>query len=280
MLSYRHAFHAGNHADVLKHCVLICLLRHLARKDKPFWVIDTHAGAGAYALDAGFASQNMEWAAGIGRLWGRTDLPMELADYVQQVRAINPDGHLRHYPGSPYLAWRLLRPQDRLRLFELHPTDAELLAQNLREAGRQALLSRDDGFAGLKALLPPAPRRGVVLLDPPYEDKRDYIRAAETLKDSLKRFATGVYALWYPLLARTEAQRLSERLRALPASWLEVTLHVDRPPRDGFGMYGSGLFIINPPWSVQDSLHACLPVLQAALAQGPHARYQITTSTP
>ncbi len=278
MLSYRHAFHAGNHADVLKHCVLVCLLRHLAHKDKPFWVVDTHAGAGAYALETGFAVQKAEWREGIGRLWGRGDLPGELADYVEQVRALNPDGQLRHYPGSPYLAWKLLRPQDRLHLFELHPADADLLERNFNAAGRQVRITRGDGFAGLKGLLPPPPRRALVLLDPPYEDKGDYTRVLEALKDSLKRFATGVYALWYPLLSRSEARRLPERLQSLPVSWLDVSLQVERPPRDGFGMYGSGLFIINPPWTLPDRLAACLPILKSALARGPEAHFQITSA--
>lgn len=278
MLSYRHAFHAGNHADVLKHCVLVCLLRHLARKDKPFWVVDSHAGAGAYALDTGFAAQKAEWREGIGRLWGRSDLPVELVDYVEQVRALNPDGQLRHYPGSPYLAWKLLRPQDRLHLFELHAADGALLQENFHAAGRQVRVTLGDGFAGLKGLLPPPPRRALVLLDPPYEDKRDYGRVLEALQDSLKRFATGVYALWYPLLSRSEARRLPERLRSLPVSWLDVRLQVDRPPRDGFGMYGSGLFIINPPWTLPASLAACLPILKSALARGPEAHFQISSA--
>ena len=278
MLSYRHAFHAGNHADVLKHFVLVCLMRYLAKKDKPFWVIDTHAGAGAYGLDAGYAAQNAEWAAGIARLWERADLPPDLAGYVALVRGMNPEGRLTFYPGSPYLAWKLLRPDDRLRLFELHPTDVDLLGKTFREAGKQVIVTQGDGFAGLKSLLPPASRRALVLMDPSYEDKRDYGRVVESLKDSLKRFATGTYALWYPMLPRPEAMRLPERLRALPVEWLDVSLQVAKPTRDGFGMHGSGLFIVNPPWTLKETLSTCLPVLKGALAQGPGAEFHITTS--
>lgn len=279
MLSYRHAFHAGNHADVLKHCVLVCLLRHLAKKDKPFWVIDTHAGAGAYGLDAGYAARNAEWEAGIARLWDRTDLPPELADYVELVRGMNSAGRLSFYPGSPYLAWKLLRPQDRLRLFELHPTDVDLLGKTFQDGGRQVIVTLGDGFAGLKSLLPPPPRRALVLMDPSYEDKRDYARVVESLKDSLKRFATGIYALWYPLLSRPEALRLPERLHALKAEWLDVSLQVGRPAQGGFGMHGSGMFIVNPPWTLKDALGACLPVLKSALAQGPGTEFRIATSS-
>jgi len=278
MLSYRHAYHAGNHADVLKHFVLVRLMRYLAQKDKPYWVIDTHAGAGAYGLDAGYAAQNAEWENGIARLWARTDLPPELADYVDLVRGMNPQGRLTFYPGSPWLAWKLLRPGDRLRLFELHPTDVDLLGKTFPSTGRQVLVTQGDGFAGLKALLPPPPRRALVLMDPSYEDKRDYARVVESLKDSLTRFATGTYALWYPLLQRPEALRLPERLHALRVEWLDVRLAVRRPGKEGFGMHGSGLFIINPPWTLLATLKACMPVLKEALALDDGAGYHIETS--
>jgi 23S rRNA (adenine2030-N6)-methyltransferase len=278
MLSYRHAFHAGNHADVLKHFVLVCVMRHLARKDKPFWVIDTHAGAGAYGLDAGYAAQNAEWQTGIGRLWQRTGLPADLADYVDLVRGMNPEGRLNFYPGSPYLAWKLLRREDRLRLFELHPTDVDLLGKTFQDAGKQVMVTLGDGFAGLKALLPPPPRRALILIDPSYEDKRDYGRVVEALKDSLSRFATGTYALWYPMLPRPEAQRLPERLHRLKVEWLDVSLTVSRPAKDGFGMHGSGMFIVNPPWTLAASLQQCLPVLQSALAVDNGAEYRIETT--
>lgn len=278
MLSYRHAFHAGNHADVLKHFILVGLIRYLEQKDKPFWVIDTHAGAGAYGLDAGYAAKNAEWEAGIARLWQRADLPAALADYVELVRGMNPEGRLSFYPGSPYLAWKLLRKDDRLRLFELHTTDVDLLGKTFQDAKRQVMVTLGDGFAGLKALLPPPPRRALVLIDPSYEDKRDYARVVESLKDSLKRFATGTYAVWYPMLQRPEAQRLPERLHGIQAEWLDVRLTVSRPGPEGFGMHGSGMFIVNPPWTLAATLRECLPVLSAALALDAGAGFQIETS--
>lgn len=278
MLSYRHAFHAGNHADVLKHFVLVCLIRHLAKKDKPFWVIDTHAGAGAYGLDAGYATRNAEFETGIARLWQRADLPEALADYVDLVRAMNPAGGLSFYPGSPYLAARLLRPQDRLRLFEMHPTDVDLLGKTF-QGDKRIIVTRGDGFAGLKALLPPPPRRALALIDPSYEDKADYSNVVGALKDSLKRFPTGTYAIWYPQLARPEARRLPERLRAIPgAAWLDVSLAIRKPVPGEPGMNGSGMFVVNPPWTLADTLNACLPTLADCLGAPGRAEARLDTS--
>lgn len=273
MLSYRHAFHAGNHADVLKHTALLQILLQLKGKDKPFWVVDTHAGAGLYALDEGYAQQLGEYREGVGRLWGRTDLPPALADYVAAVEAVNPDGRLRHYPGSPWLTQQSLREDDRLRLFELHSTDSRLLQSNFAEAGKQVLIQQEDGLAGLKGLLPPPPRRGLVLIDPSYEDKRDYVRVHQTVRDGLARFATGIYAIWYPCLARSESRELPEKLKRLPAkSWLQVELNVrSRSETDAnghTGMFGSGLVVLNPPWKLYDALSEVMPWLQAHLAQG------------
>lgn len=280
MLSYRHAFHAGNHADVLKHTVLLQLIKQLHSKDKAFWVIDTHAGAGLYALDEGYAKQLAEYRDGIGRLWGRTDLPPVVAEYLAAVQEVNPDGRLKHYPGSPWLAYRNLREQDRLRLFELHTTDVRLLQQNFSGAGKQVLVQHEDGLAGLKALLPPSSRRGLVLIDPSYEDKRDYQKVYQTLRDALERFATGVYALWYPCLARSETRDLPEKLKRLPAkSWLHVELCVrgrDADPNGHVGMYGSGLVILNPPWKLYDILQEIMPWLRDTLAQGPGAGFTLT----
>lgn len=274
MLSYRHAFHAGNHADVLKHMVQIQLLHYLNQKDKPYWVIDTHAGAGAYALEEGFAARNGEFRDGVGRLWSQAELPPALADYRALVQHFNPDGVLRYYPGSPLVAAQCLRAQDRLRLCELHPADHEDLLSNTATLGRQALVQKTDGFAGLKAFLPPPPRRALVLIDPPYEVKEDYLRVFDTLEDALRRFATGIYALWYPCLQRPQARQLPERLRQLPvANWLQVELHIAQPAADGFGMHGSGLFILNPPWTLADTLRSTLPTLVTLLGQDKHARF-------
>ena len=280
MLSYRHAFHAGNHADVLKHSVLIALLRYLGQKDKAFWVIDTHAGAGAYALDSAQAGKLGEYRQGIGRLWERAELPPLLADYVDQVRKLNPDGRLLHYPGSPFFSWWNLREQDRLRLFELHSRDARLLGDNFQTAGRQVIVSPTDGFAGLKALLPPPPRRALVLIDPSYEEKQDYERVIQALRDALTHFAGGTYMLWYPQLTQLKTHELPQRLKRLPvAAWLHVALRVCTPAKDGFGMHGSGLFILNPPWTLHDALADTLPFLCKVLGEDDGAGYTLEQQT-
>ena len=278
MLSYRHAFHAGNHADVLKHLVLIELTRYLGQKDKPFWVVDTHAGAGAYALDSAHASKLAEYREGVGRLWERKDHPPAVADYMALVRRLNPSGGLKVYPGSPFFALWTLREQDRLRLFELHSKDARLLAENFAHAGKQVVVSPTDVFAGLKALLPPPPRRGLVLIDPSYEEKQDYERVVKALKEGLSRFSGGTYALWYPQLTRLEAHELPQRLKRLPAKWLHVALRVREPAKDGFGMHGSGMFVINPPWTLHDTLTAVMPYLVSTLGSDSGAGYVLEQS--
>jgi 23S rRNA (adenine2030-N6)-methyltransferase len=280
MLSYRHAYHAGNHADVLKHLVLVAIGRHLGQKPAPFWIVDTHAGAGRYALESAHAQKLGEWRDGIGRLWSIPDLPALAADYVELVRALNPDGQLRHYPGSPWLARQLLRDGDRLRLFEMHSTDLRLLQECFAGSGRAVSIAGGDGFAGLKAILPPPPRRGLVLIDPSYETRADYAAVPRALQEGLKRFATGTYAVWYPLLAKPEARQLPERLKdAGGAGWLDVTLTVKAPARDGIGMHGSGMFVVNPPWTLEKALHETLPALAGLLAQGDGAHWNLESQS-
>lgn len=281
MLSYRHAFHAGNHADVLKHFVLQQVLSYTNQKDKPYWYIDTHAGAGMYALDRGYAVQNAEFEQGIVRLWQANDLPAPLQEFVDLIRQCNSAQALKHYPGSPSVAQALLRASDRMRLFELHPSDAKLLRQHFKPASRQVLIEQEDGFAGLKAMLPPPPRRAVVLIDPPYEEKHDYQRVIEALKDSLQRFATGTYLLWYPLLQRAEVDLLTDRLHKLgAASWLHATLSIHAPAEDGFGMHGNGMFVINPPWTLPETLKQTLPYLKDKLALDAGAQYTLEHHIP
>lgn len=280
MLSYRHAFHAGNHADVLKHLVLVQLTRYLARKDKAFWYVDTHAGAGSYALDSAHAAKLGEHRAGIARLWGRKDLPAALAEYVEVVRASNPGGTLKVYPGSPDLALATMRAQDRLRLFELHSRDVLHLRKHFEGEGKRVIVEHSDGFAGLKAVLPPPPRRALALIDPAYEEKHDYERVVHALKDCLQRFPGGSYQLWYPQLTRLDAHELPGRLKRLPASsWLHVTLRVRTPAADGFGMHGSGVFVLNPPWTLQASLQEAMPCLVAALGLDAGAGYTLESQT-
>ncbi len=276
MLSYRHAFHAGNHADVLKHCLLAAILRYLNKKDKPWWYVDTHAGAGIYDLQADYAQKNAEYNTGIGRLWERSDLPELLDDFVGLVRDLNPDGRLRLYPGSPWLASRIMRPGDQLRLYELHPTDQHWLSQTFSESARHIKVEAMDGFNALKAVLPPQPRRGLVLIDPSYEMKDDYRRVIAGLKEGIERFPGGTYMLWYPRLQRPESAQLPDKLKRLPAaSWLHVSLSVQTPSPEGFGMHGSGLFIINPPWQLADQLKSLMPWLVDVLARDDGAGFQL-----
>ncbi len=290
MFSYRHAFHAGNHADVLKHMVLVQLLAYLNQKDSAYMVIDTHAGAGVYMLDGEYATKSGEADEGIAKLWARSDLPAAVAAYVSEIRAMNPAGKLRHYPGSPFLAERVIREQDRLRLFELHSTDSKLLVENVRKLeahaaangvrsrGKRILAERADGFAALKALLPPPSRRGLVLIDPPYEDKDDYRKVRAALEDAQKRFAGGTYAVWYPALGRLESQQLPERLkRVAQGDWLHVTLSIGAPNPEERGLTASGMFVINPPWTLEATLKDTMPWLVQALARDGSARYTLHT---
>jgi 23S rRNA (adenine2030-N6)-methyltransferase len=276
MLSYRHAFHAGNHADALKHTVLVQLLAYLTQKDKPLWFVDTHAGAAAYALDEGYATKNAEHDSGIGRLWPRRDLPPAVADYVDQVRAFNPGGALRRYPGSPQLALQLLRQQDRLRLFELHSTESRLLQRYFRDDAPRVIVQAGDGFSGLQAVLPPPSRRALVLIDPSYEDKGDYRRVLATLRDAQKRFRPGVYAVWYPQVQRRESRRFPEQLKRLQdKDWLHATLTVKKPVAGGLGLHGSGVFILNPPWLLPKALDVAMPYLARVLAQDAAAGFSL-----
>lgn len=271
MLSYRHGFHAGNHADVLKHTVLVFLLGYLSRKDKPWWYVDTHAGAAQYDLESDWARKNAEHQTGIARLWQRTDLPPALADYVAHVRRVNETGTLRFYPGSPQLALQCARTDDRLRLFELHGNESEALRQHFAATKARVQMKAEDGFAGLASMLPPPTRRGLVLIDPSYEERTDYTRVTSALKDGLKRFATGMYMVWYPQLQRREARdfpaALERMARAVDVDWLNATLSVRTLSADGFGMHGSGVFVLNPPYTLPGMLKSVLPYLRKVLGQ-------------
>lgn len=281
MFSYRHAFHAGSHADVLKHSILVRLIQYMRQKDTPFWYFDTHAGAGLYALDGAWATKTGEFSTGIEKLWGRTDLPRLLAEYVRQIEGFNPDGELATYPGSPWLALQLLGERDRLRLFEWHATEVEILHDNLRARpraeARRTMIYAADGFEGLKALLPPPTRRGIILIDPSYEDKNDYRRVMRTVQEGLDRFATGCYVIWYPLIQRREAQQLPEKLARLPIkSWLNATLTVGPNDLTGLGLHGSGMFIINPPYTLKGELKTALPWLARHLGYDNGGSHTLT----
>ncbi|MBU0928342.1 MAG: 23S rRNA (adenine(2030)-N(6))-methyltransferase RlmJ [Spirochaetes bacterium] len=277
MLSYRHGFHAGNHADVLKHIVLVDCLQRLVLKESPLLYVDTHAGAGSYRLREGYAAMNEEWAGGIERLSAAAASeepspeapPPAVGRYLSLVR-----GYGSSYPGSPAIAAGMLRPQDRLALFELHPSDSGPLSALFAGDGRVRVVNAD-GFSGLRGLLPPPSRRGLVLIDPSYELAADYDRVVEAVSTAVRRFATGVYAIWYPLLERDEARSLPGRLARLAAKSLDVSLRI-RSSRPGErGMSGSGMVVLNPPWMLRETMDEVLPWLARALGEDGRAGWTV-----
>lgn len=293
MFSYRHAFHAGNHADVLKHMALMATLRHLMQKPPALTLVDTHAGAGLYRLDGDYAEKGGEAEHGVVRLFSAlrpanggaaaTASPL-IDDYLDMVAGFNPSGSLRVYPGSPFVMQRLMRDasRDRLKLFELHPTDGKTLSANVAqlEAGRTVVVKREDGFEGLKPLLPPpadaqGSRRALVLIDPSYEIKSDYAKVSACIQDAVKRFPTGTYFVWYPVIPRQEAHDLPRKLRGVAQRagrpWLHATLAVGHPPLEPDerpGLTASGVFLINPPHTLAAALQTALPVLVNTLGRG------------
>ena len=332
MLSYRHAFHAGNHADVLKHATLIAILHHMLEKDAALMVVDTHAGAGLYRLDGDYAETSGESGQGYKKLVqsknvaknvakntpkkeaeagvliastatkniaikttkaAKTDqanlvkLAPLLQNYLDVVAEFNKTGSHRVYPGSPFIMAHLLRDHDKLKLFELHPTDSRTLSDNIAQlvAGRKIAVLAQDGFEGAKKFLPPPSRRALLLCDPSYEMKDDYARVLAMVSDAMVRFATGTYAVWYPIIPRPEAHDLPKKLKTLATklgkSWLHATLTVKssklttdsegetvRP-----GLPASGMFIINPPFTLKPALALALPQMVAALGQDKNAAF-------
>jgi 23S rRNA (adenine2030-N6)-methyltransferase len=300
MFSYRHGFHAGNHADVLKHMVLIAVVKHLTAKPTALSVIDTHAGAGLYRLDSDFADTSGEAQDGILKLAASSlaaEPPPLVADYLQLVASFNPSGKPKIYPGSPFVTQALLRQEarDKLWLFELHPTDSKSLAAHVEQlqAARQVAIKREDGFEGLRALLPPPSRRGLVLIDPSYEIKSDYGRVGACIQESLKKFATGTYMVWYPVIPRPEAHELPRRLKTLANQagkpWLHATLNIgqsperanthtpgETPPRPG--LTASGVFLVNPPHTLKAALQETLPKVLEVLGRGRGQAQAVETS--
>ena len=286
MFSYRHAFHAGNHADVLKHTVLIATLQYLLQKDAALTVLDTHAGAGLYRLDGDYANKSGECADGIMRLAQakEAELAPVLQAYLATVRSFNQGAQLRNYPGSPFIIQSLLRVQerDKLKVFELHPTDMRSLVGNIAqlEAGRQVAVLHEDGFEGIKKFLPPPSRRALVLCDPSYELKSDYAKVLDMAADSLKRFATGTYAFWYPIIPRPEAHDLPRRLKTMTTkagkSWLHVELTVkSNKTSERGGLPASGMFLINPPFNLKEQLKPAMPQLVKLLGQDENAAFTL-----
>ena len=324
MFSYRHAFHAGNHADVLKHTTLIALMKYLTQKDTALTVIDTHAGAGLYRLDGDYTETSGEAQEGIFKLVSdpnelllqtaraqpatktvanskpKTKAPMvwapALQDYLDLLRELNPQfsqtgvvSDLKIYPGSPFIEQKFLSGRDKLKLFELHPTDFKSLSGNIDQlgVGRQVSVAREDGFETLKTFLPPPARRAMVFCDPSYEMKSDYARVSACMADAVKRFATGTYVVWYPIIPRPEAHDLPRKLKTLAVkagrSWLNAVLTVKssklttdtegeviRP-----GLPASGMFIINPPHTLKTELQAALPQMVTRLGQDRNAGFAL-----
>jgi 23S rRNA (adenine2030-N6)-methyltransferase len=268
IMNYRHIYHAGNFADVLKHAVLARLVRYAQNKEKAFRVMDTHAGIGLYDLSSEEAQKTGEWREGIGRLI-EAELPGKVTDllepYLKSVKELNPDGQIRLYPGSPKLVRMLLRPQDRLSAMELHPEDFNRL-HNLFEGDFQVRATELDGWLALGAHLPPKEKRGVILVDPPFEEEDEYGRLAGGLATAWRRFPGGIYCLWYPIKKGAPIKAFHEQLQSLQIPKMlcaELSVKSDREP----GLSGSGLIVVNPPFTLKDELHTLLPALKAVLAQ-------------
>ncbi len=277
-MNYRHVFHAGNFADVFKHVVLSLLLKSLHRKDTPFCYLDTHAGAGRYDLTSEAAQKTGEYRDGVQRLWDRDALP-EVADYLAAVRAINTDGRLHYYPGSPAIARFFLRPQDRMVLLELQ-ADESMALQAGFAGDRQVVVQRQDGYAGLKAYLPPKERRGLVLLDPPYESNQEYERIVAGLRIAHDRWASGMYAIWYPIKDRAPVERFHRALVATGIREILLAEFCPFPEDSGFRLNGCGMVMINPPWKLEETLRRLLPELLDVLRQHPAARTALTWLVP
>ena len=286
MFSYRHAFHAGSHADILKHLTLVHLVDYLQEKPVALTIVDTHAGAGIYSLKDGFAAVSKEAENGIFRLLqykaAGNALPPSIQKYLDCIEVENSSSAIEIYPGSPFILARLLRPQDRLKLFELHPTEIDILRNNINEldCSKQIDIYCADSFSRLKGLLPPPSRRGLVLIDPSYEDKQDYRYLETTLDEAMKRFPTGCYAIWYPILSRRESTALPDHLKKICSinkrSWLHTELRVENAPGER-RLQASGMFVINPPWTLEKNLAQALPIITKALEMDKGAQFLLNS---
>ena len=271
MLSYRHSFHAGNFADVLKHIVLVEILTYLGKKESPYDYIDCHAGAGIYNVDSAEGQKLEEYRLGIGRLLN-LDWP-ELESYLSIIRSFNSASKLKKYPGSPLLALKLMRPRDRAWLYELHPADYRRLCSNIGNRENVRLMQQDS-LKAFPALLPPASRRGVVLLDPSYEVKSDYSAVVKALQQGYRRFSTGVYALWYPVVDRRRIDRLERDLKATGIRNIQRFELGVRADYSTTGMTASGMIVINPTWGLFETMQQLLPRLAKRLGIDGEDHYQ------
>lgn len=271
MLSYRHSYHAGNYADVLKHIVMIEILEHLIKKDTPFEYIDTHAGAGLYNLHSEHGAKLQEYTKGIAKL-NPKDWP-ELGSYFKLLAKHNPSGKLNYYPGSPVIAMDYLRHKDRGWFYELHPQDAEILKKNTANNKRIKVMFQD-GFIGLLSLLPPASRRGLILIDPSYEIKTDYDRVVDTIIKAHKKSPTCSYALWYPVVDRNYINQLEKKFINSGIKKIDqYEIGISADLRNS-GMTASGMIVINPPWQLRDKLAQLLPRLVKTLGQSDAAFFK------
>ncbi|MFT6248922.1 MAG: 23S rRNA (adenine2030-N6)-methyltransferase [Cognaticolwellia sp.] len=265
MLSYRHAFHAGNFADVLKHSVLTLVLEYMTRKEKGFYYIDSHSGAGMYQLADEYAQKTGEYKDGIAKLIEQQDLPEAIEPYIDLVKGLNRDqDELSLYPGSPGIARQFTRRQDSAHLFELHPTDIEHLKEYCQRWNKSHV-KQSDGYQGVLGLVPPPNRRGVVLIDPPYELKEDYLKAVRTIVNAYKKFATGTYILWYPIVKRELVEQMQDAFVKSDVRNLLQVEYCQHADTQEYGMTGTGLFIVNPPWQLNSQLNEILPYLKTHL---------------
>ena len=268
-MNYRHIFHAGNFADVFKHIVLSLLFKALKRKDKAFCYLDTHAGSGIYNLYSEAAQKTQEFNNGIGRIMGLTDIPPLITEYVSIIRELNTQNNLQFYPGSPLIAQALLREQDKMILCELHQTTVDQLKQNLWRDKRVAI-HHQDGYQSLKAFLPPKEKRGLVLIDPPFERNDEYENIIKLLKQALQRWENGIYVIWYPIKDKNNVKRFLYHLKNLTVKNLLNTELQVYPEDIILRLTGCGIAIINAPWQLDKQIHALMPWLTKILAiEGP-----------
>ena len=266
VLSYRHSFHAGNPADVIKHLFLREVLQYLTQKDKPFDYIDTHSGAGMYTLASDESQKTQEYQTGIAKLWQYQGNNQAIQNYVELIKNYNLDGELAFYPGSPSVACSQLRAYDKGWFFELHPQDIKHLDDNFR-SHRNVKVKFEDGFKGLIGLVPPQSRRACVLIDPPYEIKSDYDLVVDTLVKAYKRFATGTYMVWYPVVNRERIDRMEQRFKDSGIKNICLYELATQADTDEFGMTASGMIVINPPWTLAKTMSEVLPELVSLLSE-------------
>jgi len=273
-MNYRHSYHAGNFADVIKHALQISCLAYLQKKDKPFFVLDTHAGIGMYDLLGEQATKTGEWQQGIGRLLAAADVPSELNDYIALIKQLNPGGDLRWYPGSPWLSQHYLRDHDQLALCELHPADAVELQENFAGDRRVQIFAEQNGYGALKALLPPPAKRGMVLIDPPFEQTDEFSQVVAALEQGLRRWRNGSYVVWYPIKDPLVIGEFQQRVKALaPPKAYAVDVQI-RAAEDASKLNGCGMLFINPPYGLLAEVEAMMPFLTALLAQDAGASWQ------